>query len=102
MRRAMNVLAGLSPQEAGTYYDHPYFGQLFLAGIFKIIGYPSSLNLSYDIQSVQTLYLIPKLLIGVLAVIDTLLVYKISEYRYCRKVALLASILFAVMPITWY
>src|ERR671928_2239364 len=46
MRRAMQVLKGMGPQESViTYpypYDHPYFGQLFLASIFKIIGYPNS------------------------------------------------------------
>ncbi len=38
---------------------------------------------------------------GLLAVIDTFLIYKISEIRYNRRVALIASILFAVMPLTW-
>ena len=38
---------------------------------------------------------------GILAVIDTFLIYKISECRYNRKVALIASVLFAVMPLTW-
>ena len=38
---------------------------------------------------------------GLLAVIDTFLVYKISVIRYNRTVALAASILFAVMPMTW-
>ena len=30
MRRAMHVLTGQGPQEESTFYDHPYFGQLFL------------------------------------------------------------------------
>ena len=51
MRRAMLVLQGQSPQESTTSgypfpYDHPYFGQIFLAVMLKIIGYPSSLILS--------------------------------------------------------
>jgi hypothetical protein len=38
---------------------------------------------------------------GILAVIDTFLVYKIAETRYNRKVAFIAATLFAVMPFTW-
>jgi asparagine N-glycosylation enzyme membrane subunit Stt3 len=37
---------------------------------------------------------------GILAVADTFLIYKISERRYNRNIALIASALFAVMPIT--
>jgi hypothetical protein len=111
MRRAMLVLQGQSPQESTTSgypfpYDHPYFGQIFLAIMLKIIGYPSSLILSPSsvhniLHSIQMLYLAPRVLMGILAVIDTFLIYKISEARYNRKVALIASVLFAVMPLTW-
>ena len=38
---------------------------------------------------------------GLLAVIDTFLVYRIAEYRYNKTVAFIAAVLFAVMPITW-
>jgi 4-amino-4-deoxy-L-arabinose transferase-like glycosyltransferase len=38
---------------------------------------------------------------GLLAIVDTYLVYKIAEYRYNKTVAFIAAILFAVMPITW-
>ena len=111
MRRAMLVLQGQSPQESTTSgypfpYDHPYFGQIFLAVMLKIIGYPSSLIVSSSsvndiLHSIQMLYLAPRVLMGILAVIDTFLIYKISECRYNRKVALIASVLFAVMPLTW-
>ena len=47
------------------------------------------------------LYAVPRVIMGILAVIDTFLIYKISEIRYNRSVALIASILFAVMPLTW-
>src|SRR5215211_1623827 len=39
---------------------------------------------------------------GILAVIDTFLIYKIAERMYNRNVALFASIIFAVMPATWF
>jgi hypothetical protein len=100
MYRAMHVLAGQGPQ-VDYFHDHPYFGQLFLAGALSLTGYPDSLHPGYDVNSVQMLYLVPRVLMGILAIFDTFLIYKISERRYSRNVALLASVMFAVMPITW-
>lgn len=40
MRRAMHVLNGIGPQE-GAFYDHPLFGQIFLAGILAPLGIPT-------------------------------------------------------------
>ena len=37
---------------------------------------------------------------GLLAVVDTFLIYKIAECRYGRNVAFVAAILFAVMPLS--
>lgn len=100
MHRTMHVLNGLGPQE-GSYYDHPFFGQIFLAGVLAIIGYPQSLNPSGDASSISLLYLVPRLVMGMLAVVDTFLIYKIADKRYGRSVALISAVLFAVMPITW-
>ena len=104
MGRAMHVLEGKGPQEESYFYDHPYFGQLFLAGVFTLIDYPSSLNPtpnSNAVHSIEMLYTVPRVLMGLLAVIDTFLVYNIAQRLHNRKVAFIASILFAVMPITW-
>jgi Dolichyl-phosphate-mannose-protein mannosyltransferase len=106
MRRAMQLLDGLGFQESrSTFsvpYDHPYFGQIFLAGLLALVGYPGSLNPEPgDAYSIETLYLVPRLLMGILAILDTFLVYKIAERRYNRKVAFIAAMLFAVMPMTW-
>jgi hypothetical protein len=49
MRRAMHVMEGLGPQEA-YYYDHPFFGQIFLAGALTIVGYPESVHPSADLH----------------------------------------------------
>ncbi|MGI0020069.1 MAG: ArnT family glycosyltransferase [Nitrososphaera sp.] len=100
MRRAMLVADGLGPQE-GNYYDHPHFGQLFLGGVLGITGYPDALNPDNSIQSMQNLYLVPRLVMGMLSIVDTFLIFKIAEKRYGKKVAVVASILFAVMPMTW-
>lgn len=100
MRRAMHVLNGLGPQEV-PFYDHPLFGQIFLAGILGSIGYPQSLHSSGDVNSISTLYLVPRVVMGLLAVADTFLTYKIAGKRYGQKVALVSAALFAVMPISW-
>jgi 4-amino-4-deoxy-L-arabinose transferase-like glycosyltransferase len=111
LRRALQVLHGLGPQEPITNsdhpYDHPYFGQILLAAVLGIIGYPGSLhpsvaNSADAINSIQMLFTVPRLLMGILAVVDTFLIYKIADWRYNRKVAFIASILFAVMPLTWF
>jgi dolichyl-phosphate-mannose-protein mannosyltransferase len=103
IRRAMHVVVGLGPQESASSYDHPYFGQLFLAGIFKLIGYPESLHpvANGDVHSIEMLWLVPRVLMGLLAVVDTFLIYMICAKQYNRNTGLMASILFAVMPITW-
>ena len=56
MRRAMYALEGHGPhdpsnqfnytQYSTSSYDHPYFGHIFFASVFKIIGYPDFSNLS--------------------------------------------------------
>jgi hypothetical protein len=110
MRRALHVLEGNGPQEQRNTtwsfeqpYDHPYFGQLFLAGALGIVSYPDSLNPRLDdIYSIEILHLVPRLLMGLLAVIDTFLIYKIAERRYNNKnIAFIAAVLFAVMPMSW-
>jgi len=102
MRRAMTVLEGQNPQENPYYYDHPLFGQIFLAGLLAVTGYPSSLHPNGSAQSIEELYLVPKIWMGLLAVLDTFLIYKIVEYKYNNtRIALVASTLFAVMPTSW-
>lgn len=101
MRRAMHVMEGFDPQEE-TFYDHPYFGQIFLAGALSLVGYPGSLEPDADASSISALYAVPRVLMGLLAVADTFLVFKITEHKYGRRVALIAAVLFAVMPITWF
>jgi hypothetical protein len=109
LRKSIHYLKGLGPQETSNDpiayrnypYTHPYFGQLFLAGLLGAVGYPNSLHPTPDVQSIEMLHLVPRVIMGILAVVDTFLIYKISERRYNKNVALIASVLFAVMPMTW-
>ena len=110
LRRTMHTLQGLGPQESKTEferpYDHPYFGQLFMGGVFSAIGYPHFIDISSSSleslkSAVEQLYLYPRILMGILAVVDTFLIYKITERRYSKNAAFIGSVLFAVMPLTW-
>jgi Dolichyl-phosphate-mannose-protein mannosyltransferase len=112
IRRALHIVAGLGlqdpsskfdhSQESTSSYDHPYFGPLLLAGIFKIIGYPQIINTTPEGSSIERLSSVPRIIMGIIAIIDTLLVYIITDRRYNSKVALFASIIFAVMPLSWF
>jgi hypothetical protein len=106
IRRALRMVGGFGLQES-TFYDHPYFGQIFLGSIFHIVGYPDLAVPSMpatlqDLErSVDTLYTVPRILMGILAVVDTFLTYKIAERRYNRNVGFIAAVLFAVTPVGW-
>jgi hypothetical protein len=102
IRRGIHTSDGLGPQEATSNYDHPYFGWISLAAIFSIIGYPDSLNAEAgDTNSIERVWAVPRLIIGLLAVVDTFLIYKITERKYNNKIAFIAAVLFAVMPLSW-
>jgi hypothetical protein len=101
IERAVQFVEGLGSRDQSWLFDHPIFAEIFLAGSFAIIGYPQSLHLTGDVHSIEMLYLIPRVLMGILAIIDTFLIYKICENCYNRGVALIASIFFAVMPLSW-
>src|SRR5215211_3463602 len=73
-----------------------------------MMGYPDLFSMNNNPSSeieidntIKILYSVPRILMGLLAVVDTYLVYKIAEYRYSKTVAFIAAVLFAVMPITW-
>jgi len=99
MRRAMNLIETGDPQES-YLYDHPYFGQIILAGVLQISNFPSN-EVSTDPNSLQSLYFIPRVFMGLLAILDTFLIYQITKEKFEKNIAFLASTLFAVMPFTW-
>jgi hypothetical protein len=106
-RRGLHVSEGLGAQNVpgvttDSRYDHPYFGQIFLGSIFHIVGYPDSLQAKPgDLSSIEAILSAPRILVGLFAVVDTFLIYKIAEVRYGRNVGFIAAILFAVMPYGW-
>ena len=100
MSRAMNFLDTGNPQES-FLYDHPYFGQILLGGMMWVTNFPDSVNQDTDPESLQQLYLVPRIFMGILAVLDTFLIYKIAYTRYSRNVAIISAVLFAVMPFSW-
>lgn len=100
MERAMHVLNGLGLQDR-YFHDHPFFGQIFLAGTLGLIGFPNSVHATADPDSLSSLYLAPRIIMGLLAIVDTLLVYLIADTKYGKKIALASALLFAVMPFTW-
>jgi hypothetical protein len=106
-RRAINIMLGGPAEEAKVLgpnpsYDTPFFGQIFLASVLSLLDYPHSLNLEDEINanSVGALFLVPRLIMGILAVADTFLLFKIAQRRYSIYVAFTASMLFAVMPLS--
>lgn len=112
IRRALYSLNGLGlhdpdsrfdhHQDTTSAYDHPFFGQILLAGIFKVVDFPKFLKPVSDTSSVESLFAVPRLIMGLIALVDTFLIYRISERKFNATVALFSSLLFAVMPSTWY
>jgi hypothetical protein len=107
MNRAMHLLQANGPHEEENIYtrifDHPYFGQIFVGAALALVYYPSTLagDSSGSQTQIEMLYMAPRVLMGLVAVADTFLVYKIAERRYNRTIALIAATLFAVMPFSW-
>lgn len=112
IRRALYTMSGLGPhdpdsrfdhpQDSTSSYDHPFFGPILLATIFKIINFPDIVRTDSDSISMEAVYSVPRLIMGAISVLDTFLVYKIAERRFNPTVALFSSLLFAVMPSTWF
>ena len=80
-------------------HDHPFLGWTILAGFLHATGYPDSVTLE-DASSIGMLYGIPRIFMGLLAVLDTFLIYKIVERDLGRRTAPIAAVLFAAMPVS--
>ena len=82
-------------------YDHPFFGQVVIAGFMHITGYQDLIdNPSTDPSHLEAFYAYPRAFMGLLAVLDTLLVYLIADRMFGRRVAAVAAVIFAVAPMS--
>ena len=82
-------------------HDHPFFGQTVLAGFMYVSGYPGLLDdPPADPSHVEAFYAYPRAFMGLLAVLDTLLVYLIADRMFGRRVAAVAAVIFAVAPMS--
>jgi hypothetical protein len=104
MRRSFIILNGTGLQEStGFYkdaYDHPFFGQILLGNLLRLTGYPN-FTADQTTSSVELAMVFPRMIMGVFAIIDTFLIFKICQRAYNIRIAFFASILFAVVPMTW-
>lgn len=102
MYRAMHLLTFGNLEWNTSFYDHPYFGPIILASLLYIINYPAiivpDLN---DHSSVEFAYIVPRLIIGFFSILDTILLYAITKIHYNRDAAIISSLLFSIMPLTW-
>lgn len=104
MRRSIIVLSGEGIQEkTGFYkdeYDHPFFGQLLMGNLLRLTGYPN-FSMEQTASSIEAAMAFPRMIMGIFAIIDTFLIFKICQRAYNIRIAFFASILFAVTPMTW-
>ena len=77
--------------------------KFFLQPALELVGYPDLVTAFQkdSLGQIELIYMAPRVLMGVLAVVDTFLVFKIAERRYNKTIAFIAAILFAVMPFSW-
>ena len=102
MFRAMHFLNNGNFDWDVQIYDHPYFGPILLGTVLFIINFP--VLVTTDIiqnEEFGLTYMIPRILMGGIAVLDTLLIYAITKIRYGTNAAFISSLLFSVMPLTW-
>lgn len=102
MYRAMHFLTFGNVEWNHSFYDHPYFGPVMLGSIFKIFNFPHFALSNIQFQGLMDApYTIPRIMMGLFAVIDTFLIYAISKKLYGRNVGIISSLLFSVLPFTW-
>ncbi|HYF99963.1 MAG TPA: glycosyltransferase family 39 protein [Candidatus Saccharimonadales bacterium] len=102
MFRAMHLLSTGNIDWNASFYDHPYFGPILLAGMLYVINFPAIITSEIQNDSpIYSSYFIPRIIIGIFAILDTILIYAITKIRYGRNAAIISALLFSVMPFTW-
>ena len=82
-------------------HDHPFLGQTVLAGFMYVTGYQGLFDdPSTDPSHLEAFYAYPRAFMGLLAVLDTLLVYLIADRMFGRRIAAVAAVIFAVAPMS--
>ena len=82
-------------------HDHPFFGQTVLAGFMYVTGYQGLFDdPSTEPSHLEAFYAYPRAFVGLLAVLDTLLVYLIADRMFGRRVAAVSAVIFAVAPVS--
>ena len=82
-------------------HDHPFFGQTVLAGFMHVTSYRGLIDdPATDPSHLEALFAYPRTFMGLLAVLDTLLVYLIADRMFGRKVAAVSAVIFAVAPMS--
>ena len=82
-------------------HDHPFFGQTVLAGFMYVTGYQGLFDdPSTEPSHLEAFYAYPRAFMGLLAVLDTLLVYLIADRMFGRRVAAVSAVIFAVAPMS--
>ena len=80
----------------------PTLDQSFWQAVLYIINYPAIIVPDFhDYSSVELAYIVPRLIIGFFSILDTILLYAITKIHYNRDVAIISSLLFSIMPLTW-
>ena len=98
IKRGVGVLNG---EILYGLHDHPFFGQVVIAGFMHVAGYQDLLDdPPADPSHIRALYAYPRVFMGLLAVLDTLLVYLIADRLFGRRVAAVAAVAFAVAPMS--
>jgi Dolichyl-phosphate-mannose-protein mannosyltransferase len=104
MRRILLVSNGTGIHEkTGFYanaYNNPFFGQILLGSLLRLTGFPN-FAMDHTTSSIELAMAFPRMIMGVFSIIDTFLLFKICQRAYNIRIAFFASILFAVMPMTW-
>ena len=82
-------------------YDHPFFGKIVIGGFMYVAGYQDLLDdPSTDPSHLEAFYAYPRAFMGLLAALDTLLVYLIADRMFGRRVAAVAAVIFAIAPMS--
>ena len=104
LRRMFVVLNGTGILEKTGYYanayNNPFFGQILLGSLLKLTGFPNFVT-EQTTSSIELAMAFPRMIMGLFAIIDTFLLFKICQRAYNIRIALFASILFAVTPLTF-